>query len=86
MSVRRAAPTLRDVIVTRGAIASILAALGLVTPVASAAGQAACTVSTIASRTPRQWPAPLDREVTLVGDKVTLRDGLIVENNGSSPK
>ena len=76
MSVRRAAPTLRDVIVTRGAIASIVAAFGLVTPVASAAGQAACTVSTIASRTPRQWPAPLDREVTLVGDKVTLRDGL----------
>ena len=76
MSVRRAAPTLRDVIVTRGAIASIVAAFGLFTPVASAAGQAACTVSTIASRTPRQWPAPLDREVTLVGDKVTLRDGL----------
>ena len=76
MSVRRAAPTLRDVIVTRGAIASIVAAFGLVTPVASATGQAACTVSTIATRTPRQWPAPLDREVTLVGDKVTLRDGL----------
>ena len=76
MSVRRAAPRLRDVIATRGAIASIVAAFGLVTPVASASGQAACTVSTIASRTPRQWPAPLDREVTLVGDKITLRDGL----------
>ena len=76
MTVRRAAPGLRDAIVTRGAIASIVAAFGLVTPMASTAAQAACAVSSIANRTIRQWPAPLDREVTLVGDKVSLRDGL----------
>jgi len=76
MIVRRAAPALRDAIVRRGAIASIVAAFGLVIPMASTAAQAACAVSTIASRTARQWPAPLDREVTLVGDKLTLRDGL----------
>ena len=76
MTVRRVAPALRDAIVTRGVLASIVAACGFVTPVASTAAQAACTVSTIASRTPRQWPAPLDRAVTLEGDSVTLRDGL----------
>ena len=76
MTVRRVAPALRDAIVTRGVLASMVAACGFVTPVASTAAQAACTVSTIASRTPRQWPAPLDRAVTLEGDNVTLRDGL----------
>jgi iron complex outermembrane recepter protein len=76
MTVRRAAPGLRDAIVTRGAIASIVAAFGLVTPMAATAAQAACAVSSIANKTIRQWPAPLDREVTLVGDKVSLRDGL----------
>jgi iron complex outermembrane receptor protein len=76
MTASRAAPALRDAIVRRGAIASIVAAFGLVTPMASAGAQTACTVSAIANRTPRQWPAPLDREVTLVGNKVTLRDGL----------
>jgi len=77
MTPRGAAPALRGAIVTRGAIASIVAAFGLVTPIAPAAAQAACTVSVGASKTPaRQWPAPLDREVTLVGEKVALRDGL----------
>ena len=77
MTTRGAASALRGAIVTRGGIASIVAAFGLVAPAASAAAQAACTVSITASKTSgRQWPAPLDREVTLVGDKITLRDGL----------
>jgi iron complex outermembrane receptor protein len=76
MTLRGAAPALRDAIVMRGAIASIVAAFGLVTPVASTSAQAACTISTASGTAARRWPAPLDREVTLFGDKVTLRDGL----------
>jgi iron complex outermembrane receptor protein len=77
MTVRRATPALRDTILTRATIASIVAAFALVTPIASAAAQAACTVSTTTTRaSARHWPAPLDRQVTLEGDKVTLRDGL----------
>src|SRR3954454_1559208 len=77
MTPRGAAPALRGTIVTRGAIASIVAAFGLVAPAASASAQAACAISAASSKSSaRQWPAPLDREVTLVGDRVTLRDGL----------
>ncbi len=77
MTVRKAAPRLRGAIGTRGTLASIVAAFALATPVASAAAQAACTVSTTtATASARRWPAPLDRQVTLEGDKVTLRDGL----------
>src|SRR4051794_6731911 len=77
MTPRGAAPALRGTIVTRGAIASIVAAFGLVAPAASATAQAPCAISAASSKSSaRQWPAPLDREVTLVGDRVTLRDGL----------
>ena len=76
MTVRKAAPALRGATTARGTIASVVAALVLATPVASAAAQA-CTASTTAARTSaRHWPAPLDRQVTLEGDNVTLRDGL----------
>ena len=76
MRVRRAAPALRDAIVTRGAIASIVVAFGIMTPIAPTVAQATCTVSTASKTSAHQWPTPLDREVTVVGDKVTLRDGL----------
>src|SRR5262245_49174986 len=76
MTVCKAVPALRGATAARGTIASVVAALVLATPVASAAAQA-CAASTTPARTSaRHWPAPLDRQVTLEGDNVTLRDGL----------
>ena len=75
MTVCKAAPALRGAIAARG-MASVVAVLVLATPIASAAGQA-CTAPSIAARiSARHWPAPLDRQVTLEGNNITLRDGL----------
>ena len=78
MTSRKAAPAMREAVVMRLAVASIVAAFALVVPGVSAAAQTACTVSsTLPARIAQhQWPAPLDRQVTLEGEQVTLRDGL----------
>src|SRR5688572_11749138 len=58
------------------------AALGILVALtvgaATASAQSACTVraSSGVRIAERQWPAPLDREVTLHGDNLTLREGL----------
>ena len=58
------------------------AALGIIVAftagAAPASAQSACSArGNIASRVAaREWPAPLDREVTLQGDSLTLREGL----------
>jgi outer membrane receptor protein involved in Fe transport len=77
MTSRTAAPAARDAIVIRLTVASMIAAFALVVPGVSAA-QTACTASSPASShiAQHRWPAPLDRQVTLEGEQVTLRDGL----------
>jgi hypothetical protein len=52
-----------------------LIALAPAVPASVYAAQPACRASTLRTSA-RSWPAPLDRQVTLRGDKVTLRDGL----------
>ena len=77
MTSRKAAPASRDAIVMRVIVASIVAAFALVVPGVSAAAQTACTASQSPTRIAQhRWPAPLDRQVTLEGEQVTLRDGL----------
>jgi iron complex outermembrane receptor protein len=78
MTLRKAAPAARETIVVRLGVASIVAAFALVVPGMPAAAQSACTApSSLATRVAQhQWPAPLDRQVTLEGDGVALRDGL----------
>jgi iron complex outermembrane receptor protein len=78
MTLRTAAPARQDAIVVRLTVASIAAAFALVVPALPAAAQAACAISSASpSRvSPRHWPSPLDRQVTLDGAQVTLRDGL----------
>jgi iron complex outermembrane receptor protein len=78
MMSRKAAPAKRDATGMRLIVASIIAAFALVIPGLSGAAQTACTASSPASTriAPHQWPAPLDRQVTLEGEQVTLRDGL----------
>jgi iron complex outermembrane receptor protein len=57
---------------------AVAAALTLLLPTATAAAQSACAASpTPAVRVAsRHWSSPLDRQVTLQGDNLTLRDGL----------
>ena len=61
------------VVVAPGTIVLLLALFSL-----PAAAQSACVSlpSTAVRAVARRWPAPLDRQVTLQGDNVTLRDGL----------
>ena len=88
MTRRETAPVLRGALIARPRVARmlvartfiiLLAALATLGGAASPAlAQSACAAAvTPAVRVPtRQWPAPLDRPVTLEGDNVTLRDGL----------
>jgi iron complex outermembrane recepter protein len=80
MSLRSAAPATREIIVARRAVAPLVAALALgVAPLARLTAQAmTCSAapSSAVHVAARHWPAPLDRQVTLEGDKITLRDGL----------
>ena len=77
MSVRQAAPAPLGAIVARSVVASIAAALALALAARSLSAQSACVPSPSSVHAPsRQWPSPLDRRITLQGDKVTLRDGL----------
>jgi iron complex outermembrane receptor protein len=57
---------------------AVVAALTFLLPIASAAAQTVCTPSAMPAVrvASRRWPAPLDRQVTLLGDNLTLRDGL----------
>jgi len=83
MTARRSAATTRATIGARavraslGAVAAALVAMvAATTPVRA---QSACRADggTASTRIAQpQWPAPLDREVTLQGDNITLREGL----------
>jgi iron complex outermembrane receptor protein len=62
---------------SRRLLAPIAAVLALTAVSSFASAQAACAVNVPAVRiAARQWPAPLDRPVTLEAERVTLRDGL----------
>ena len=78
MNRREATPAPRGVIIARMSVASLAAAFALAIFAASASAQWTCPASSAPSvrLAPRQWPAPLDREVSLEGANVTLRDGL----------
>ena len=78
MTLRESAPALRGAIIARKVLAPIVIPLAIALSVRSATAQATCpasAASTVKIAT-RQWPAPLDRQITLQGDNVTLRDGL----------
>jgi iron complex outermembrane recepter protein len=75
--------SVRAALAMRGAVARLLVAPGAAVLLLAlfslpAAAQSACTSSPSAAvrAVGRRWPAPLDRQVTLQGDNVTLRDGL----------
>ena len=78
MTRRDAAPALRGAIVARTVVASFVASVAFVVTASQAVAQSACAaaVTPAARVAPRHWPAPLDRQVTLEGNNVTLRDGL----------
>ena len=75
---QRSAPVPRRGVATQGvatAVLGLVLSAGVVAPVHAQAGCA--TAPTPAVRVAsKKWPAPLDRAITLQGDKVTLRDGL----------
>jgi len=79
MTSRHSAATPRTPIAARAVRASlgaVAAAIAAATPVRA---QSACRpdAGTVSQRVAeRQWPAPLDRAVTLQGDNLTLREGL----------
>lgn len=79
MTARRGAVTPRPSIRVRALRTSLGAVAVLIAATTPARGQSTCrpdagaTTQRIANR---QWPAPLDREVTLQGDNLTLREGL----------
>jgi len=75
MSWRTATPALRGAIVMRRIVAPIAVAITLLGSAAQAPAQPACPAPSLRIAA-RQWPAPLDREVTLEANTVTLRDGL----------
>jgi hypothetical protein len=78
MTPREAAPALRGAIIARKFLAPIAIPLAIALSVHSATAQATCSASAASTVkiAARQWPAPLDRQITLQGDNVTLRDGL----------
>jgi iron complex outermembrane receptor protein len=78
MTVRTTAPAPRDAIVARRHVASIAVVVALVLSAHPLRAQPACLAPNAAAVriAPRHWPSPLDRQVTLEGDRVTLRDGL----------
>ena len=78
MTSSKAAPVSRETIVLRLTVASIVAAFALVLSGVSAAAQTSCTASAASPTRIAQhrWPAPLDRQVTLEAEQLTLRDGL----------
>jgi iron complex outermembrane receptor protein len=57
---------------------AIAGALAVMLPAATAAAQSVCAASAAPAVrvATRHWPSPLDRQVTLQGDNLTLRDGL----------
>lgn len=56
--------------------AAIVALLAVATPAAAQSVCAPTPPGAAVRIAPRHWPAPLDREVTLEGQNLTLRDGL----------
>ena len=62
----------------RGGAVALGVIIAVTVGAASASAQAICPtrVNTASRVAAREWPAPLDREVTLQGDNLTLREGL----------
>ena len=78
MSSRSAAPATRETIVARRVVATVVAALAFIALSGRLTAQSPACVGSSPSVhvVARHWPAPLDRAITLEGDRVTLRDGL----------
>lgn len=78
MTARKAAPAKRGAIVARRVVAPVAAVFAVMSLAMPARAQSTCsTIGAPAVRiAARQWPSPLDRQITLEGDRVTLRDGL----------
>ena len=79
MTVRAAAPATRGTLVARRLVAPFaILAISLALSARPANAQSTCSATAappvrVASK---HWPAPLDRQVTLQDDHITLRDGL----------
>src|SRR5215207_453109 len=78
MMLRKAAPAWRGAIITRKYVAPLAMLFAIALPVHSATAQSTCSGSAASAVrvAGRHWPAPLDRQITLQGDNITLRDGL----------